>query len=132
MSEFQKLYKTLFENVDDKLKEDVYRIFHSNGFKENITYTTEQRSLPATKYVIDQFMNKYDMVPCEGRYKEYRYYFPIIDLEDEFVVDLGNNIDKKIEPIVVPLNGSDYQVTKKFKVDEFLQKYGKLRKEYNL
>ena len=139
MGKFEKIYEsivktytdeTVSEGIDDKLKEDVYKIFRKNNFVDKVTYTTKQPSIIATKYVVEN-LKGYDIIPCEGKYMDYKYYFSIIDIGGEkMVVDLGNNIDGKIIPKVVKLN-DDYRITKKYTPRNFLKNYPKLEKQYN-
>ncbi|MBW3020722.1 hypothetical protein KY334_05475 [Candidatus Woesearchaeota archaeon] len=88
----------------------------------------------ATKYVANhKELKDYDIKCCEGRYKGYQYYFPIVEADKEkFVFDLGNHIDNnKIEPIIIPLEQSDYRVKKIMSVSEFNNKFDSINNEYN-
>jgi len=120
--------ESIQEGIDNKLKEEVYKIFDKK-FKDSLNFSKEQPSLPATKYVIEKIADSY---PIEGRFKNYKYYFAIKNIDNiDFVIDLGNNMNGKIIPIIEPLNGSEYTITKKFTIQNFLKAYDKLKTKYN-
>jgi len=131
---FSTLIKNLIilEAIDDKLKEDVYKLFKINNFNKKIQISDKQRSIIATKHVVEH-LKDYIIIPCEGIYDNtYKYYFPIIELENKrFVVDLGNNIDSIVVPKVLLLDGSEYIIKKEYDKKYFLKNYKKLSNEYN-
>jgi len=131
MVKFNLLYQSICEGIEDKLKEDVFKLFRKNNFKEKIIYSENQPSLIATKYTIENL--DYDIIPCEGTFREYKYYFPVVTIKDnKFVVDIGNNLDGKIVPKVLLLDNSEYKITKEYTVNNFLKEYNNLQKEYNI
>jgi hypothetical protein len=109
------------------LKADVTSVWHSVGDQVNKRFLDGYATCTfATKAIVDQLADMYEMNIVDGEYKGEGHWFPVLKVkEGHYIVDLGNNIEfeEQIEPMIVDYNDNNYTSDEVMSPEAYLQFY---------